>query len=395
MTTLELDLDSHPHIRFRKTWKLTGEILYLLGQCESLVEAICEIPLHPNYHQHLLGVSLQKGARATTAIEGNTLTEEEIKKVAEGDPLPPSKQYQEIEVRNVLKAMNQVLKEIIVSPPGDGNIRPITPGLIRRLHKMIGEGLGEHFDAIPGRFREDVRVVGRYRSPPPELVEDLLDRLCRWLQREFRSGSSEQSFIEAVVEAIVAHVYIEWIHPFGDGNGRTGRLLEFYILLRAGNPDIASHILSNHYNDTRPEYYRQLDLAGKTGDLTEFISYAVTGLRDGLQQTLEVTQKNQWETAWHSYIYDTFAEHDYHKKSVFKRRRELILKMPTDKTLTADEMALATMDLAREYGRFDRRTLLRDIKILRDLKLVREVGKDKFVANTEQLRLQKARRLRP
>ena len=69
--------------------------------------------------------------------------------------------------------------------------------------------------------------------------------------------------------------------------------------------------------------------------------------------------------------------------------------MPTDKTLTADEMALATMDLAREYGRFDRRTLLRDIKILRDLKLVREVGKDRFVANTEQLRLQKVRRLRP
>ena len=391
MTAPELDLDSHPHIRFRKTWELTGVILYLLGQCESLVEAICETPLRPDYHQYLLGVSLQKGARATTAIEGNTLTDEEIKKVAEGDPLPPSKQYQEIEVRNVLKAMNQVLNEITV----DEDIQQITPDLIRRLHETIGEGLGEHFDAIPGRFREDVRVVGRYRSPPPELVEDLLDRLCRWLQREFRSGSSQQSFRDAVVEAVVTHVYIEWIHPFDDGNGRTGCLLEFYILLRAGNPDIASHILSNHYNNTRPEYYRQLDRVGKTGDLTEFISYAVTGLRDGLQQTLKFTQQNLWETAWRSYIYDAFAKRDYHKKSVFKRRRELMLRVPIGKTLTADEMALTTMDLAREYGRFDRRTLLRDIKILCDMKLIKRVGRDEFVANTEQLQLQKARRLRP
>ena len=387
MTTL----DSHPHIQFRKTWELTGDIRDLLGQCKGLVEAICEIPLHPSHHQHLLGVSLRKGARATTAIEGNTLTEEEIEKVAEGDPLPPSKQYQEIEVKNVLKAMNQVLKEIIV----DGNVRPITPDLVRRLHEMIGEGLGKHFDAIPGRFRDDVRVVWKYRSPPPELVRDLLDCLCRWLQSEFRSGSSQQRFVDAVIEAIVAHVYIEWIHPFGDGNGRTGRLLEFYILLRAGNPDIASHILSNHYNDTRPEYYRQLDQAGKTRDLTEFISYAVTSLCDGLRQTLKVVQQNQWETAWRSYIYDTFAELDYHKKSIFKRRRELILRMPMGKPLTADEMALTTLRLAREYGQLDRRALLRDIKILQDMELIREVEKDKFVANSEQLRLQKARRLRP
>jgi len=41
------------------------------------------------------------------------------------------------------------------------------------------------------------------------------------------------------------------IHPFGDSNGRTARLIEFYILLRAGLPDMVSHILSNHYNDTR------------------------------------------------------------------------------------------------------------------------------------------------
>ncbi|NJN71060.1 MAG: hypothetical protein HC801_12855, partial [Nitrospira sp.] len=85
----------------------------------------------------------------------------------------------------------------------------------------------------------------------------LFDRFCEWLKKEFCFDSGSQSFEDAVIQAIVTHVYLEWIHPFGDGNGRTGRLLEFYILLRAGNPDISSHILSNFYNETRAEYYRQ------------------------------------------------------------------------------------------------------------------------------------------
>ena len=76
------------------------------------------------------------------------------------------------------------------------------------------------------------------------------------------------------------HVYIAMIHSFGDGNGRTVRLIEFYILLRAGLPDIASHILSNHYNDTRQEYYRQIDLCIRERDLSGFVRYVVQGFRD-------------------------------------------------------------------------------------------------------------------
>jgi Fic family protein len=81
---------------------------------------------------------------------------------------------------------------------------------------------------------------------------------------------------------------MEFIHPFGDGNGRTGRLIEFYILLRSGAPIITSHILSNFYNETRPEYYRQFENARKKKDLTEFLQYAVLGYRDGLLQTFDV-----------------------------------------------------------------------------------------------------------
>src|SRR5690606_18248615 len=129
-------------------------------------------------------------------------------------------------------------------------------------------------------------VVGTYRCPDASDVEGLVESLCGWLLKEFRFDRGNQTFADIVIQAIVSHVYLEWIHPFSDGNGRTGRLLEFYILLRGGNPDIASHILSNHYNETRSEYYRQLDNATKKRNLAEFIEYALQGFRDGLMETL-------------------------------------------------------------------------------------------------------------
>jgi Fic family protein len=61
----------------------------------------------------------------------------------------------------------------------------------------------------------------------------------------------------ALMKAILTHLYIAWIHPFGDGNGRTARLAELQILLAAGMPMPASHLLSNHYNTTRTDLYRQ------------------------------------------------------------------------------------------------------------------------------------------
>ena len=61
----------------------------------------------------MLAVSLRKGARATTAIEGNTLSEEEVFRIDAGENLPPSKEYLQIEVKNVIEALNQIRTEVI------------------------------------------------------------------------------------------------------------------------------------------------------------------------------------------------------------------------------------------------------------------------------------------
>jgi Fic family protein len=381
-------MDRYPHIQFRRHWKVEGEVYYSLGECAAIISAIREAPLRPQHHAKLLRVSLVKGAQATTAIEGNTLSEAEVGLVAAGESLPLSKEYQGIEVRNVLDAMNLLLREVAV----DSETALITEDLIRRFHEMIGRGLGEHFDAIPGQYRMDDRVVGPYKCPDPGDVATLMRRLCAWLRTEFGFESGKQSFVDAVIQAVVSHVYLEWIHPFADGNGRTGRLLEFYVLLRAGNPDIASHILSNFYNETRPEYYRQLHRACETRDLTRFLAYAVQGLRDGLSAALAGIQESQFETAWRSFVYDKFAERKY-RKNVFKRRRQLILDLPIGVPVKLEEIPFVSTRVAGAYSALSGRTLRRDLAELEEMGLVLADG-NRFAARTDALQLHMPRRTR-
>lgn len=379
----------YPHITFEKHWELDAASVYLLGACDAIVDAIGQLPMQPEHRQRLLAVSLVKGAQATTAIEGNTLTTAEVERVSEGESLPRSKAYQEREVRNILDAMNEVLEAVAI----DGQSNLLSPELIKRFHNSVGKELGEHFDAIPGQFRTDERVVGPYKCPRGQDVEELVRRLCNWLPKEFGFATNQQTFAQAVTQAIVTHVYIEWIHPFGDGNGRTGRLLEFYILLRGGNPDIASHILSNHYNETRSEYYRQLDQANRTKDLSAFLRYAIQGYYDGLKAVLRSLVDNSLEIAWKYLVHARFAERPYRKKTVFKRRRRLALALPPNQALTPDQIMMLTPEIAREFGSVTVRTLLRDLDELREMEIV--IEKDgKIRANLGLLVPHMARRRR-
>ena len=358
--------DRYPHLQFRRRWTIGADVHYRLGQCDAIIRAIRDAPLSPERRRELCEVALVKGAQATTAIEGNTLTDAEVRQVADGGRLAPSKEYQEREVRNVIDAMNGIAREVGAA----GWSAPVAPALLREFHRRIGAELGEHFDAIPGRFRTDERFVGPYRCPRATDVERLVDLLCAWLAEEFSPAGKPLTFRDAVTQAIVAHVYIEWIHPFGDGNGRTGRLVEFYLLLRAGNPEIASHILSNFYNLTRSEYYRQLQQASTGRDLGGFIAYAVEGYRDGLLETLRTVREEQFEVAWRALIHERFAAQRYRKKRVFRRRRELMLHFPLDEPIALSQLPLRTIELARQYSALTETTLLRDVKVLMDMDLV-------------------------
>lgn len=367
MLYLALMHTSYTHICFQPRWTIDGPTQNLLGQCQAYIVAMLGTPIRPDYRQQLLLVALARGAQATTAIEGNTLTEAEIEAIQAGGNLPASKEYLEKEVKNILDAFNSILNELIL----DKREELISPDTIRRFHRMVGEGLGEAFAAEPGSFRRNNVVVGNYRPPSFEEVPSLVDSLCAWLDKEFHFRA-KQSFDEAMIEAIVAHIYIEWIHPFSDGNGRTGRLLEFYILMRAGVPNIASHLLSNFYNKTREEYYRRIEEATVKNELSAFIAYAALGLRDGLKEIFERMQAGLFRITWENYIYDSVGSLREKGKNdmTIRRLRILALAMPIDKAVSATEVASLSAKVAKEYATKSRPTIARDLAALLELKLI-------------------------
>lgn len=358
-----------------------------MGQCIALIKVFHNTPIMPHYYAELMGVALQKGAQSTTAIEGNTLSDEDIFNLLAGKKLPESIEYQGIEIRNIIDAFNELLKETIY----ENKEQLITPELLLRFHKMIGKNLGEHFAAIPGQFRNSDVIVGSYRCPDYRDVPELISKYCSFLREEFSYGDNNQLFSDIFIEAIVAHVYLEWIHPFGDGNGRTGRLLEFYILSRGGNPDITLHLLSNYYNATRPEYYRQIEKAHQERDLSGFIEYALIGFRDGLQQTLEKIQHSQLKMTWQKYVYEKFASVEIGQREVFKRKRKFALEMPIDKKFSLKEVPSLNIELAGLYSNINERTVLRDIEELVSLEILNKEN-GKYFANISSLNKMMAKR---
>ncbi len=388
---MEIKLNrEYPHLMFKKNWEISQTGWFLLGRITGFIQACSEVPIAPDLHSQLLSVSLKKGAQSTTAIEGNTLSDEEINKIEAGEKLPLSKQYQEIEVLNILDAMNMLLKEVAA----EYLTKPITAELIKNFNYMVGKGLGEHFDAFPGKIRADDRIVAKYRCPDYRDIPILLENLCEWIKKEFKYTTGKQPLYDAIIQAIVTHIYIEWIHPFGDGNGRTGRLLEFYILLRAGMPDIGSHILSNHYNNTRSEYYRQIESAHNTKDLSNFIIYALQGLHDGLEEILDKIQKAQFKTAWESYIYKTISKYKIKRQDISDRRKTLISSMEINKFYNVFELVTLNGIIGRLYANISTRTFLRDLEYLeKECNLIKKVG-NQYTTNSDLLLLSVPARLK-
>ena len=360
--------NTHEHISFKFNWDLSEKTANLLGQCYAYNISILNTPIHPDHHKKLLLVSLNKGALASTAIEGNTLTEDELEQIQNGKNIAPSRKYQQQEVENIISAFNIILDELI----REKKPAAVSPELIKRFHELVGKNIGEAFAGNPGRFRRQNVVVGVvYRPPSNEMVEGLMKKLCSWLLRDFHY-TYDQNFDEVVLESIVTHIYIAWIHPFMDGNGRTARLLEFYLLMRAGVPSIASHILSNHYNNTRTIYYRQLQYASQTGDMTAFIQYALEGFRDGLEKTIEVIHKEQTEHTWKNFVNDEIEKliSEGRNKNILRRISLLAHNIPSNRFYSIDEIKILNVKIAKEYLRLNPITLHRDLKFLTEKNLL-------------------------
>jgi cell filamentation protein, protein adenylyltransferase len=360
--------ESHPWITFTASLKKAGaELWIMLGECQSKLEHITNTPIEPAVAEELHKVYLAKGSHSTTAIEGNTLSEEDVRKLLDKKlELPPSKEYLGIEVENMIGLFNQIVDEF-----KEGKRPEVCVDRIKSINGEILQRLELPEEVSPGNIRGHNVGVGRYLGAPSKDCEFLLDELCKWINGPEFFPSPGREKVYGILKAIIAHLYLAWIHPFGDGNGRTARMVEFQILIESGCPVPASHLLSSHYNATRTEYYRQLDAASRSkGDIIPFISYSVQGFLDGLKSQLKKLQEMELKLTWTNFVYRRFRERKKTPRN--NRLRELLLDISKLESSIEDIKLYEIMsrDVFAEYSKVKARTLFRDLAELHSMKMI-------------------------
>ena len=376
---------THPWLTFSRVdlSRASAEFWMLLGEARSKVDHLSLALLKPAVAEEMNRVYLAKGAQATTAIEGNTLSEEEVEAIVAGtaEPAPPSQQYQRREVENILAAFNRVKDHLLAGGGSDMDV-----ATMKQFNEDVLAGLEQDdvlSGAIPG-IRTSV-VVGPYRGAPREDCLYLVEQLCEWLNGpDFEPPSEDLVVPFALIKAVCAHLYVAWIHPFDDGNGRTARLMELQILLAAGVPMSASHLLSNHYNATRPEYYRQLQRASASGgDVVPFVQYAIRGFVDGIRVQLSRVWEQQYADRWEQYVYETFGGRVATEAE--QRRLRLVLTLSEHiEPVARKDIPELHVDLALAYAGTER-MLSRDLNALASLGLIESVGRGRWRATREQI----------
>ncbi len=169
----------------------------------------------------------------TNAIEGSTITLEEAREIIH-DKIAPNKPLREIkEIESHNKVFLQMLKKK----------EKITKTLLLDWHQEI---FGETKPDISGKFRDYLVRVGPHLAPDWQDVEGLMKKLIQFIKQ------NEKMKINIIELSARAHYRFEKIHPFGDGNGRIGRLLMNFILWHNKYP-----MLIIEYKN-RKTYYKAL-----------------------------------------------------------------------------------------------------------------------------------------
>ncbi|MFA4817793.1 MAG: Fic family protein [Parcubacteria group bacterium] len=193
----------------------------------------------------------------SNAIENSTLTLEETEKILLQIDLDRYINEREIfEAKNLARVVSYIDKR--------AKEKELTLEVVLFLHKMLISNIR---DEIAGRFRRDNEFVrvGNYIAPNPKEVTGLLEKMLV----EYNAASHE-NIIKRIARL---HLTFEHIHPFCDGNGRIGRVINNYLLIREGFVPINIKFID------RKKYYeafREFDGKGATAIMEEMVGKALT-----------------------------------------------------------------------------------------------------------------------
>jgi Fic family protein len=249
---------------------------HLLGQVE-----MCRILL-PNASL-LIYSSLRREALASSTIEGTIASADELVRFEVSSEAERINERSDVrEVGNYTTALNWGCEQI--------KTLPITSRLVLGLHERLlyrARGASE-----AGRFKDNQNRIGFDPNEPfeaaifvPAAPEDTLD-LMRDLEKYVNLENQEPR----VIQCALTHYQFETIHPFGDGNGRVGRLLIILQMIQLGLFSAPLIYPSVYFERTRSEYYQRLQDVRDHGAWNEWIEYFVRGVKRQCVETLDFTQ---------------------------------------------------------------------------------------------------------
>ncbi|MGH2582452.1 MAG: Fic family protein [Anaerolineales bacterium] len=250
-------------------------------------QALRHAILPPAVAENLRDQAQLRATHYSTRIEGNRLTLKETEQVIQQGRLLPGRERDVKEVERYYRALQQMEKWVESS-------QRITEERIRKLHALLFKGPR----ARPTPYRDGQNVIreagGKIAYLPPEAqdVPALMKELVSWINNSVRENPIP-------VVAGVAHYQFETIHPFFDGNGRTGRLLTTWILYRSGYNLGKFYSLEEFYAQDLDGYYQALAThphhnyyeGPNIADVTLWLEYFLQGMAVIFENVIAETQK--------------------------------------------------------------------------------------------------------
>lgn len=263
---------------------ITAALLAEAERIAALRERIHSAAVNAAWLTQLQADTRARNVHASTAIEGNPLTLVQVRAIADGQaPVRPgartaaAHERAQREVRNCLAALVHVEQNATQETIGHDDALA--------LHAVLAGDVMDQGEA--GRYRMIEVRVGDHLPPLPDAVPGLMFELLEW-------WNTAAPKLSPVLSAAILHHRFGTIHPFADGNGRTGRALALWELYRRGFDQHRIFATDEYFHDDRPRYCQQLDAVRLAGDdLTAWLEYCAEGLRITLERTWLRIQRMQ------------------------------------------------------------------------------------------------------
>ena len=333
-------------------------ILEQLVEAKTAAGVLRQLPYLPQWIEAVHQEQLRLEAAGTSRIEGAEFTpQEEDEALAPDAGTRTDLTYSQRQLRAA-----EATYQWIASQPPD---RPVNREFMLEVHRRIVTGC-EDDHCEPGALRGyGYNVIfGLPRCRGAEGGDDCqgaFDALCRAIEGEFREH-------DGVIQAMAVHYHIGAMHPFGDGNGRTARALEAFLLRKAGVNDRVMVSLSNYYYSHKDEYLGALFESRQRGhDLTPFLRFALPAVAERCNAVASEILVNHKRALFREFARSLFGQLRSPRRRVLAERQLQALE-----TLL-DNDSMHVIDLIRHTNpnyrnlRYPDRAQVRDLVGLIDL----------------------------